>query len=114
MKRELYLAGLAAVSALAIGTAYAAQSGQNDALQIIGSKTSLTQAIAAAEKHVGGTASRAEYEHEKGKSVFEVEVVKDKSVMDVTVDPNTGQVIAAVADKGDHGDGRGDDHDKDD
>ena len=50
---------------------------------------------------MGGKASRAEYEHEKGKAVFEVEVVKDKTVMDVEVDAMSGQVIAAVEDKAD-------------
>lgn len=48
--------------------------------------------------------SRAKYEHEKDQSVFEVEVVKNKSVMDVKIDPMSGQVIASVEDKVDHED----------
>ncbi len=119
MNRKIYRVVLAALATTAIGSAYAAESVENDALAIAGAKISLTQAVAAAEQHVGGKASQAEYEHEKGQSVFEVEVVKDKSVMDVKVDPMSGQVIAAVEDKADHGtdhdrDDHGNDNDKDD
>ena len=68
----------------------------------------MTQAVTAAEQHVGGKASKAEYEQHKGQWVFDVEVVKDKTVMDVKVDPTSGKVLAAVEDKADHDD----DHDK--
>ena len=101
MKHKTILAAIAILSATAVGGAYAANSADNDALAVANAKLSLTQAIMAAEQHVGGKASRAEYEHEKGKAVFEVEVVKDKTVMDVEVDAMSGQVIAAVEDKAD-------------
>lgn len=107
MKGKFYLAALAALSATAIGTAYAAKSAENDALAITGAKIGLTQAVAAAEQHVGGKASRAEYEQHKGQWVFDVEVVKDKTVMDVKVDPTSGKVLAAVEDKTDHDDDHG-------
>lgn len=45
---------------------------ENHALKIASATTSLTQAILAAEQHVGGKASRAEFEHEKGKAGFKV------------------------------------------
>ena len=108
MKRNIYLAALAALSAIAIGSAYAAKSAENDALAISGAKIGMTQAVTAAEEHVGGKASKAEYERHKGQWVFDVEVVKDRKVMDVTVDPTSGKVLAAVEDKTDHDD----DHDK--
>lgn len=108
MKRKFYLAALAALSATAIGSAYAAKFVENDALAIAGAKISMTQAVTAAEQHVGGKASRAEYEEHKGQWVFDVEVVKDKKVMDVKVDPASGQILAAVEDKAEHGD----DHDR--
>lgn len=110
MNHKIYRVVLAALATTAIGSAYAAESAENDALAIAGAKISLTQAVAAAEQHVGGKASKAEYEHENGKSVFEVEVVKNQSVMDVKVDPTSGQILASVEDKADHGN----DHDKDD
>lgn len=78
MKRKLYLATLAALSATAIGSAYAAKSTENDALAIAGAKIGMTQAVTAAEQHVGGKASRAEYAHHKGQWAFDVEVVKGK------------------------------------
>jgi uncharacterized membrane protein YkoI len=110
MKRKIYMAALAAFSATAIGTAYAAKSAENDALAIAGAKISLTQAVTAAEQHVGGKSSRAEYERHKGQWVFDIEVVKDTRVTDVKVDPVSGNVIAATKDKADHDHG----HDKDD
>ena len=103
MKRKLYLA-LATLSAATIGSAYAAKSVENDALAVATSKISMTQAVTAAEQHVGGKASRAEYEKHKGQWVFDVEVVKGTKVMDVKVDPTNGKVIAAVEDKTDHDD----------
>ena len=106
MKRKVFLAALVALSAAAIGGAYAASSTENDALAIAGAKIGLTQAVSAAEQHVGGKASRAEYERHKGQWVFDVEVVKDKRVMDVKVDPTSGMVTAAVEDKTDHDDDR--------
>jgi uncharacterized membrane protein YkoI len=109
MKRKFYLAVLAAFSAAAIGSAYAAKSVENDALAVAGAKIGITQAVTAAEQHVGGKASRAEYERHKGQWVFDVEVVKDQKVMDVKVDPTSGKVLAATEDKTDH-----DDHDQED
>lgn len=107
MKRKFYLTALAALSAATISSAYAAKSAENDALAVATAKVSLTQAVTAAEQHVGGKASRAEYEHRKGQWVFDVEVVKDRKVMDVKVDPTNGKVIAASEDKAD----RDDEHD---
>ena len=107
MKRNIYLAALAALSAAAIGSTYAAKSAENDALAIASAKIDMMQAVTAAEQHVGGKASRAEYERHKGQWVFDVEVVKDKKVMDVKVDPTSGKIIAVTEDRADHDD----DHD---
>jgi uncharacterized membrane protein YkoI len=105
MKRKVYLTALAALStAVVVGSAYAAKETENDALAISSAKVGLGQAVAAAEQHVGGKASRAEYEHHKGQWVFYVEVVKGKSVMDVKVDPASGRVIEASVDKADNDD----------
>lgn len=106
MKRKIYMAALAALSATAIGSAYAAKSAASDALAIAGAKIGMTQAVTAAEQHIGGKASRAEYERHKGQWVFDVEVVKDKKIMDVKVDPTSGKVLAATEDKTDHDDNR--------
>ena len=106
MKRKAYLAALAAFSTAAVvGTAIAAKSSGNDALAISNAEISLVQAVSAAEQHVGGKASRAEYERHKGQGVFDVEVVKGASVTDVKVDAANGKVIEATADAADHDDG---------
>lgn len=106
MKRKTYLAALAAVSTAAvIGSAFAAKSTENDALAISSAKIDLSQAVTAAEQHVGGKASRAEYERHNGQWVFDVEVVKGTEVMDVKVNAGNGKVIEATADKVDRDDG---------
>ena len=97
---------MAALSAAAIGSAYAAKATENDALAVGSAAISMTQAITAAEQHVGGKASRAEYERHKGQWVFDVEVVKDRKVTDVRVDSTSGKVVAAVEDKADSDDDR--------
>ena len=58
---------LAAVAIISVGTvAHAANSGvENDAMTILSAKTSLVQAVTAAEQHVSGKATQAEYEHSK-------------------------------------------------
>lgn len=110
MKRKTYLAAIAALtSAAVIGSAFAAKPAENDAVAIASAKIDLAQAVATAEQHVGGKASRAEYERHNGQWVFDVEVVKDRAVMDVKVNAGTGKVIAATADEVDHDDGA--DHD---
>ncbi len=108
---------LAAATLAAVGSAtlvFAAQSPENDALAITKTAISLTQAIAAAEQHVGGKASQAELETSKSGYVFEVEVVKGNEVFDVEIDAKDAHVIASVLDKNDHGDknDREDGHDK--
>ena len=54
MNRKIHQVALAVVATTVIGSAYAAESAENDALAITGAKISLTQAVAAAEQHVGG------------------------------------------------------------
>lgn len=99
MKRKVYLAALAALSAAAVfGSAVAAKSTENDALAISAANIDLGQAVTAAEQYVGGKASRAEYERHKGQWVFDVEVVDATSVKDVKVDAGSGKVIEAIAD----------------
>ena len=111
MKRRTYLATAVALSICGvIGSSYGAMANENDALPVTTAKVSLVQAIVTAEKYVGGVASRAEYEQENGQGVFEVEVVKGKSVMDVLVNARNGKVIAAHDDTND----RANDHDEDD
>ncbi|NEX22650.1 PepSY domain-containing protein [Thiorhodococcus mannitoliphagus] len=105
MKAKLYSTlAITTLCLSSLGGAYAASSEQNDALGITDAPISLTQAVVAAEQHIGGKASKAEYEQDQGRWVFDVEVVKGDTVMDVEVDPTTGKVLSAVPDKMDQGD----------
>jgi uncharacterized membrane protein YkoI len=112
MNRIAIAATAAAVlTAVGVATTYAAGGKENDALAIGTAKTSMAQAIVAAEQKVQGKAARAEFEQTKGgKWVFDVEVVNGNKVFDVTVDADSGAVIAAVEDQTD----QDDDHDKKD
>jgi len=106
MKNKSYLAALAALSTAAVAAStFAAQPAGNDALAISAAGIDLGQAVASAEQHVGGKASRAEYERHKGQWVYDVEVVKGASVTDVKVDAGNGRVVEASADKADRGEG---------
>lgn len=106
MQRKVYLVAVAALTAGVVGAVYAAKPVEEENVAIAAARTTLSQAVAAAEQHVGGRASRAEYERHNGQWVYDVEVAKDAGVMDVKVDASTGKVLAAVEDKVDH-----DDHD---
>lgn len=114
MKNELALATLLALSVGVATSAAAAQNTENDALAVQAAPVSMLQAIAAAEQHAGGKASRAEYEHKKSGSVFDVEVVKNDAVIDVKVDSASGKVLTASADKADASDRSDNDQSGDD
>lgn len=104
MKRKICRAALVALSMTAVGSAYATKTIENDALAVEVAKIGLAQAVTSAEQHVGGKASRAEFEKYKGQWVFDVEVVSGKKVMEVKVDPTAGKVLAVTEDKNDHND----------
>ncbi|MBA4289582.1 MAG: peptidase M4 [Pseudomonas sp.] len=94
-------------AALATGgaMAFAAKSTDNDAIAAAQAKVSLTQAIAVAEQHAGGKASRAEYEKNKTGWAYDIEVISGAKVFDVQVDGDKGTVISSREDKADHDDG---------
>ncbi len=110
MKRTFYVIAITALSATAIGTAFAAKSMEKDAMAISKAKIPMVQAVSAAEQHANGKASRAEYEQTKTGWAYDVEVVSGAKVFDVKVDGDKGTVISSTEDKGD----RDDDHDKKD
>ena len=112
MTRKLLIPALimAAGVATAGGLAYAEQSGglRNDAIvDIANARITLTQAVATAEQHVGGRASRAELENESGRLVYDVEVADSTRAIDVKIDASDGSVILAQADEPDRASGNG-------
>ncbi len=106
MKRNVRIAAIAALSAAVAGAAYAAIPKENDALAASAARIGLAQAIAAAEAHAGGKATRAEFERHHGHPVYDVEVVAGAKVLDVKIDPDTGKVVAATEDRVDGDDAR--------
>ncbi len=105
MKQKALMTALAVASLTLLGSAYAQKNPDNDAISVLDAKVSLTQAITAAEQHLGGRAARAEFELAGGRQVFDVEVVKGKQVFDVKVDPQSGHVLSTRSDAAEHDDG---------
>ena len=104
-RKHSIIAGTLAAAVLAATAVYAGENGnedRHDAAALAQAKVSLGQAISAAEQHANGKAARAELEDENGKVVYGVEVVGAGKTTDVKVDINTGQVLSAQADQGDH------------
>lgn len=95
---------MAAGVATAGGLVYAQKSGvvQNEVMvNLAQAKISLAQAVATAEQHVGGKASRAELENENGRVVYGVEVANNTKTTDVKVDATDGRVVSAQVDQAD-------------
>ncbi|QID18305.1 PepSY domain-containing protein [Nitrogeniibacter mangrovi] len=91
------------IATLACGavTAHAASEFRNDALTGPAPSVSITQAIAAAEAHLGGTARNAQYEKTARGWAYDVEIAKGDTVYDVAVDPHTGAVVRSTRDTAD-------------
>lgn len=104
--------GLLATVIIATGlTALAARASKdNDAQYIPPAKTTLGQAVAAAEQQVKGRAVRAELEKARQGWVYDVEVIQGDKVFDVKVDAEKASVISAEQDRTD----RDTDHDEQD
>ena len=102
MKRSTRIAAFAALlAATMVGGAQVANASENDAADLAKAKIDLKQAVAIAEKRYDGKAANVEFDQERGKPTFEVEVVSNKSVRDVVVDGETGQILKAEMDKPD-------------
>ena len=119
MKHKVLIPALlmAAGVATAGGLVYAQQStvAQNDAIANLANvKISLAQAVATAEQHAGGRATRAELENENGRLVYGVEVSTNTNTMDVKVDGVSGTVVYAQADQPDQRSENGEEKESDD
>jgi uncharacterized membrane protein YkoI len=88
------LAGTAAAFAGEIGREAHQQSELN---AIANAKTSLSQAIAAAEQETGGKAVDTGLENQDGTLAYEVQIAKGNTVQKVLVDLDSGKVIKVTA-----------------
>lgn len=93
-------AGFVSVLALGGGTAALAEdNGQetnHELSAVTNAKTSLSQAIAAAEQETGGKAVGAGLENQDGSMAYEIEIAKG-SLQEVLVDLDSGKVIKVMA-----------------
>ena len=64
-------------------------------------KINLTQAIAVAEKHIGGVALSASIDDDSFTPAYEVSITKEGKVFDVQVDGVKGEVIGSREDHDD-------------
>jgi uncharacterized membrane protein YkoI len=96
--KHVSAAAVFAAGAIAIST-YAASATENDALAINEAKIPISQAIATAEQHAKGKATRAEFEQTRQHKRFEVEVVSGTKVYDVVIDADQGNVVSIAEDK---------------
>ena len=111
LRTKIVPIAMAAVIAVGstVGLAYAANNehGANEGAQelaaLVNAKTTLAQAIAAAEQQTGGKAIDAGLENENGAMAFAIEVAKDNTVQKVHVDLQSGKVLKAAAADSQHG-----------
>ena len=61
-------------------------------------KVTLTSAMQTAAQSVNGKVISAEFELEKGQSVYDIEVVKGNQIYEVSIDANTGKVLSSQVD----------------
>ena len=80
-----------------------ANEGAQELAAVVNAKTTLAQAIAAAEQQTGGKAIDAGLEHENGATAFAIEVAKDNTVQKVHVDIQSGKVLKVAAADSQHG-----------
>jgi uncharacterized membrane protein YkoI len=92
---SLAVAGLLAVGSGAAWAAGASESQEATALQ--GAKVSLSQAIATAEQHTGGTAFDAGVDIKNHRTRIAVETNGPKGVRTTLIDPQTGRITGGHA-----------------
>ena len=101
--RALKIAAASAIALLLVtggGSAYAKEGADTptDEAKIMSSaKVSMSEAMATAEKSIGGKAVGSGIEDQNGVVHFEVDILKDGARQKVLVDPQTGQVVKNVA-----------------
>jgi uncharacterized membrane protein YkoI len=85
-----------ALTVVGLSFAVAAQAAdRSDIRSFAATKISLTEAIAAAEKHESGKAIEASLDDDSFKPAYEVSVVKDDRIFEVYVNGETGEVLGA-------------------
>ena len=84
---------------------------QKEISTVLNAKTSLAQAIAAAEQQTGGKAINGGIQEQDGALAYEIEIAKGSVVQRVLVDLDSGKVIKVMASKVNHEEDREQDKD---
>lgn len=111
MNRKATLAALIAAAGVATagGLAYAQPASgvvvHEAVADLAKAKLTLEQAVALAQDHAKGKATKAELESKRGSTYYEVEVVAaDNQVFDVKIDAIEGKVLSSKLDRHDRDD----------
>ena len=98
MNRSRTLSAIAAavIAFGASGAALASPKGGEEAQEIatvLGAKTSIAQAIAAAEQKTGGRALQIDVDKASGAYVYEIKTLSKDKLTEVLIDPASGQIL---------------------
>ena len=85
---------------------------QSELNAVTNAKTSLSQAIAAAEQETGGKAIGTGLENQDGVMAYEIEIAKGNTLQRVLVDSDSGKIIKVMAADADDENGEQKDHDE--
>jgi uncharacterized membrane protein YkoI len=98
---------------ITLAGAGAALAGENDQQSelyaVTRAKTSLSQAIAAAEEETGGKAVETGLENQDGVMAYEIKIAKGNTLQRVLVDADSGKVTKVMAADDDHENGEHED-----
>lgn len=97
IRSKMLPAAMAAVFALGTGGAAFASSGDHEdgreIAAVLAAKTTVAEAIAAAEQHSGGRAMKIDIEKDNGAYLYEIKTVSKDKITEVLVDPASGKVV---------------------
>jgi uncharacterized membrane protein YkoI len=104
---------LALITLAGAGAALAGENDQQSELNAVtNAKTSLSQAIAAAEQEIGGKAIETGLENQDGVMAYEIKIAKGNTLQRVLVDADSGKITKVMAADDDHENGEHEDQDE--
>src|SRR5581483_7169964 len=113
VRSNIILTCTAALITLAgAGVAFAGEGGgdqQSELNAVTNAKTTLSQAIAAAEQETGGKAIETGLENQDGVMAYEIKIAKGNTLQRVLVDADSGKISKVMAADDDHENGEHED-----
>ena len=118
VRSNIILTTMVALITLAgAGAAFAGENGnetdqQSELNAVTNAKTSLSQAIVAAEQETGGKAVDTGLENQDGVMAYEIEIAKGNTLQRVLVDSDSGKIIKVMAADADDENAEHENHDE--